>query len=190
MAGFNMADYEPVETRLARAHADRDDLRIITELVMHDDKAVIYKATIYKTGDDLEHARPWATGWAQESIGSSNITRTSWLEVCETSAIGRALANAGYAPKGQRPSREEMQKVTRQSAGQGRGRPANGEAEARQQGDPSPTVRSALAQIKQLVPQLDDTTKAEFVETFGGTPKDIKDPQAAAAWLATKGEPF
>jgi hypothetical protein len=33
------------------------------------------------------------------------------LENCETSAIGRALANAGYAPKGKRPSREEMTKV-------------------------------------------------------------------------------
>jgi hypothetical protein len=33
------------------------------------------------------------------------------LENCETSAIGRALANAGYASKGKRPSREEMSKV-------------------------------------------------------------------------------
>jgi hypothetical protein len=33
------------------------------------------------------------------------------LENCETSAIGRALANAGYAAKGKRPSREEMTKV-------------------------------------------------------------------------------
>jgi hypothetical protein len=36
------------------------------------------------------------------------------LENCETSAIGRALANAGYAPKGKRPSREEMTKVVRE----------------------------------------------------------------------------
>jgi hypothetical protein len=35
------------------------------------------------------------------------------LENCETSAIGRALANAGYAAKGKRPSREEMIKVTK-----------------------------------------------------------------------------
>jgi hypothetical protein len=190
MAGFNMADYEPVEVRLARAHADRDDLRIVTDIVMHDDKAVIVKATIYKTGDDLEHARPWATGYAQESIGSSNITRTSWLEVCETSAIGRALANAGYAPKGARASREEMSKATRQAAGQGRGRPAAGQSEARESDGPSPAIKSALEQIKQLVPTLDDQTKAEFVEQFGGTPKQIKDPIAAAAWLHARTEPF
>ena len=33
------------------------------------------------------------------------------MENCETSAIGRALANAGYAAKGKRASREEMAKV-------------------------------------------------------------------------------
>jgi hypothetical protein len=38
------------------------------------------------------------------------------LENCETSAIGRALANAGYAAKGKRPSREEMTKVVTQRA--------------------------------------------------------------------------
>ena len=189
MVGFNMADYEPVEERLARAHADQPDLRVLTELVTHDDKTVIVKATVFKTGDDLEHARPWATGYAQESIGSSNITRTSWLEVCETSAIGRALANAGYAPKGARPSREEIQKATR-PAGKVGGRPGAGKSEARTQDGPSPAIRSALEQIKRLVPTLDDSTKAEFVAEFGGTPKDIKDPIAAAAWLATKVEPF
>jgi len=38
------------------------------------------------------------------------------LENCETSAIGRALANAGYAPKGKRASREEMTKVVKAPA--------------------------------------------------------------------------
>jgi hypothetical protein len=38
------------------------------------------------------------------------------LENCETSAIGRALANAGYAAKGKRASREEMTKVVQLQA--------------------------------------------------------------------------
>ena len=38
--------------------------------------------------------------------------KQSALEVCETSAIGRALANLGYAAKGKRPSREEMSKAS------------------------------------------------------------------------------
>lgn len=187
MAGFNMADYEPVEERLHRAHADQGDLRVITELVTHDDKTVIVKATVYKTGDDLEHARPWATGYAQESIGSSNITRTSWLEVCETSAIGRALANAGYAPKGARASREEMQKASRPAAKVG-GRPGTGKSEARKQDGPS--VDQRIVEIIGLVKQLDDQSRADFKAEFGGKPSEIVDPATALAWLHAKVEPF
>ena len=153
MAGFNLSDYEPVEERLHRAHQANPDLRVITELVAHDDKNVIVKASVFKTGDDLEHARPWATGYAQEAIGSTNITRTSWLEVCETSAIGRALANAGYAPKGARASREEMQKASR-PAGKVGGRPGTGKTEARTQDGPTldPRVQEFLCCMPMISP--------------------------------------
>jgi hypothetical protein len=45
------------------------------------------------------------------SLYSPRSLSTSALENCETSAIGRALANAGFAAKGKRASREEMAKV-------------------------------------------------------------------------------
>jgi hypothetical protein len=48
---------------------------------------------------------------AEETVQGRGVNATSALENCETSAIGRALANAGYAAKGKRASREEMQKV-------------------------------------------------------------------------------
>lgn len=56
-----------------------------------------------------------ATGWAEEVRGQGNVNRTSHVENCETSAIGRALANAGVAGSdpARRASREEMQKVQR-----------------------------------------------------------------------------
>ena len=56
-----------------------------------------------------------ATGWAEEVRGQGNVNRTSHVENCETSAIGRALANAGVAGSDptRRASREEMQKVER-----------------------------------------------------------------------------
>jgi hypothetical protein len=48
---------------------------------------------------------------AEETVQGRGVNATSALENCETSAIGRALANAGYATKGKRASREEMSKV-------------------------------------------------------------------------------
>jgi hypothetical protein len=56
-------------------------------------------------------AYPWATGLAYEMVTDRGVNQTSALENCETSAIGRALANAGYAAKGKRPSQSEMAKV-------------------------------------------------------------------------------
>jgi hypothetical protein len=54
-----------------------------------------------------------ATGYAEEIRGAGNVNRTSHVENCETSAVGRALANAGMAGTdvNKRPSREEMSKV-------------------------------------------------------------------------------
>jgi hypothetical protein len=68
----------------------------------------IVKAYLFKNAED---GVAWATGYAEETVTSRGVNQTSALENCETSAIGRALANAGYAPKGKRPSREEMTKV-------------------------------------------------------------------------------
>jgi len=60
-----------------------------------------------------------ATGYAEEVRGAGNVNRTSHVENCETSAVGRALANAGYAGSdvNKRPSREEMSKVQRMTTG-------------------------------------------------------------------------
>jgi hypothetical protein len=105
---FNLADYEPVEVRLEKFIKDYPSFRIATELEVVEASRYIVKAYLYKdAGDSLA----WATGYAEETVSSRGVNQTSALENCETSAIGRALANAGYAPKGKRPSREEMTKV-------------------------------------------------------------------------------
>jgi len=51
-------------------------------------------------------------GHAYEEKTDRGVNATSHVENCETSAIGRALANWTYQA-GKRPSREEMQKVDR-----------------------------------------------------------------------------
>ena len=105
---FNLDDYETVEERLIKYWKDHPDGQIHTEIMESTASRFIVKASVFRTEAD---SRPWATGLAEETVQGRGVNATSALENCETSAIGRALANAGYATKGKRASREEMGKV-------------------------------------------------------------------------------
>jgi len=108
--GFNLDNYETVEDRLVRFWNDHPNGRIFTEMAYYDDNKVVFKTSIYF---DAADEFPKATGFAEEVRGASPVNKTSHLENAETSSTGRGLANCGYAPKGARPSREEMEKVAR-----------------------------------------------------------------------------
>ena len=118
MARFNLDDYATVEERLRTfwAEPNHQDARIVT--VNHTtaaDRSVstwVVEARIYLTAGDQANDLPKTTGWAFEVDGGSGPQSTSALEVCETSAIGRCLANYIYSGS-KRPSREEMEKVQR-----------------------------------------------------------------------------
>lgn len=114
MRNFNLDEYELVEDRIRRFYEDYPDGRIVTyNHTTQDDRArgyFIVRAEIFTDHDDQHADCPKATGLAFEIEGGQGANRTSALENAETSAIGRALANADYA-KGKRPSRSEMAKV-------------------------------------------------------------------------------
>jgi hypothetical protein len=109
--GFNLENYETVEDRLARFWADHPNGRIHTSIHHYDDNKIVVRAEAYFDRDKDTH--PVATGYAEEVRGASPVNKTSHVENAETSAIGRSLANCNYAPRGARPSREEMAKVQR-----------------------------------------------------------------------------
>lgn len=118
MPRFDLAQYETVEERIRRFYAENPDGRIITEnLTTADDRAAktwIVRAEVYLDASNQVNKTPKATGLAFEIDGQPGANITSALENAETSAIGRALANAGYSGN-KRASREEMAKANRAS---------------------------------------------------------------------------
>ena len=120
---FNLDDYEPVATRLSRwleymVHRNLQP-RVITEMVHRGDGWCVFRAELWLTDLNLGKETLVATGWAEEHVTDRGVNSTSHVENCETSAVGRALANAGFAGSdpSKRASREEMTKVQR-SGGQ------------------------------------------------------------------------
>lgn len=117
---FNLDNYEPVAPRLARwieSVAESGGLpRVITDMVHRGDGWCVFKASLY-INEDLV-----STGWAEEHQTERGVNAASHVENCETSAVGRALANIGMAGSdpAKRPSREEMQKVARHPSQQPR----------------------------------------------------------------------
>jgi hypothetical protein len=112
---FNLNDYQTVAERLDEALKEHGDMRVITSLE-HTERIdgrplqYVMKAELW-LGTTLV-----STGWAEEIVGNSPVNKTSALENCETSAVGRALANFGFQgknPSATRPTRNEMEKVER-----------------------------------------------------------------------------
>jgi len=83
--------YRTVAERTELFHKEhKEEVKsITTEILINDETIVLMKTTI-KVGDNLYE------GHAQEKYGEGFINKTSAIENCETSAIGRALSSAGF----------------------------------------------------------------------------------------------
>jgi hypothetical protein len=115
--GNPFQDYVSVAERIEKFYQKYPEGRIITQIVHHDLERgfILMRAEVYRNAEDT---LPAATGHAYEMKSEGYVQRTSYIEVGETSSVGRALAMAGFEVKRGIASREEMEKVARFEARQ------------------------------------------------------------------------
>lgn len=173
--------YATVNERITELHNDyKGSCSIITEIAESDSGTVRVKATLtlVEMSEGLVSHSNTYTGHAEEIIGSSLINKTSALENAETSAVGRALAFAGFSTDASIASADEV---------------AN--AIINQNSTPSTKQNDNVSQVSDKPPfdasqydNIDWSVERENEITFGkhkGTAwKDIAD--GYLAWLASK----
>jgi hypothetical protein len=82
--------YVEVSERVRYIREAHPDFRIVTELMSMDADSCLFKASLLNQDNEV-----LATGHAYEEKSSSRINKTSHVENCETSAVGRCLAMYG-----------------------------------------------------------------------------------------------
>lgn len=100
-------EYAEVKERINAFRKVFPDGFIISQVEKLEDGFVLIDA---KVGyyDEAGEPHTLASGKAYEKEGSSNINRTSFIENCETSAVGRALGMAGFGLIGAVASADEI----------------------------------------------------------------------------------
>lgn len=99
-------EYVPVNERIKAFWKMYPNGRINTALIKDEAGVCTIKAEIFAFDTD---AQPRATGYASEKESSSFINKTSYIENCETSAIGRALGIYGIGIDTSIASAEEVE---------------------------------------------------------------------------------
>jgi len=177
---FNLDDYETVEERLIKFWKEHPDGLIHTELLNMAPNQYIVKASIYRTEAD---SRAWTTGLAEETVQGRGVNATSALENCETSAIRRALANAGYATKGKRASREEMTKVAKGAEVKANIEEVKAKmADTSKQYVPVPVESDPWTQWESTPPATMETAVDTVKQLLGGTAPDESCVHGARIW--------
>src|SRR5215208_659407 len=104
---FNPDEYITVSERIEKFYAKFPQGRILTTIVEHSAETgfILMRAEVYREPED---ALPAATGHAYELRSAGHVQAGSYVEVCETSSVGRALALLGFEVRRGVASREEV----------------------------------------------------------------------------------
>ena len=87
-------EYAEVNQRIKAFRMVFPEGTIYTELISNENGICVFKASVFADSDPSQYPR--GTGHAYEKESSSFINKTSYIENCETSAVGRALGMAGF----------------------------------------------------------------------------------------------
>ena len=170
---MSIEDYEPVQSRFSRfiewSETREQFFSVISELLSAPgDDICVMKTTILCDGVVV------ATGHAEEIRNQGNVNKTSHVENCETSSLGRCLANFPMhnfcgTSLDKRPSREEMTKVSRMSGDTHITEPSNLASEKQQN-----MIRAVCKSMGKTVPSgIQGWTKKEasaFIDTIKSNP--------------------
>ena len=105
-------DYAEVNQRIKAFRMVHPEGTIDTKMISNENGVCIFRASVYSDRFTL-----LATGTAYEKEGSTFINKTSYIENCETSAVGRALGMAGFGIDTSIASAEEVQNAIVQQDG-------------------------------------------------------------------------
>ena len=83
-------EYVEVNERVKFFRKEYEGWRIVTELISNENGICVFKASIKNWNDETV-----STGYAYEKEDANYINKTSYIENCETSAVGRALGFLG-----------------------------------------------------------------------------------------------
>jgi len=104
-------EYVEVNERLIFFRKNYKNHSLITDVIEKTDDTILIKATVLN-----ENGVAIATGLAEEVKGSTFINKTSYVENCETSAIGRCLGCLGIGIDNSVASYEEVANAIKQQS--------------------------------------------------------------------------
>jgi pyruvate/2-oxoglutarate dehydrogenase complex dihydrolipoamide acyltransferase (E2) component len=141
---FNPDEYITVSERIEKFYAKFPQGRIITTIIEHSAETgfILIRAEVYREPDD---ALPAATGHAYELRSAGHVQAGSYVEVCETSSVGRALALLGFEVRRGVASREEVIRGAKKQQAAAAPPPARPERPAPAAEKPAPAPEKAPA---------------------------------------------
>jgi len=101
-------EYVQVHERITHLRQNYKDAQLLTEIISNDNGVCVMKATL------IINDKVVSTGHAYEKEDSTYINKTSYIENCETSAVGRCLGNFGIGINSSIASADEVENAITQ----------------------------------------------------------------------------